>query len=411
MLLTESRSAALQWWDHERNDEAALRTATVRANRVRHWICPDCGLRFEAKVQHMTKQPECPDCSARRKVNWEEEYARLKVTPVADVPDLSMAWADEDDPRTVMVAEGRLRRFRCANGHAPRVAPYTYLRSGCQFCRSGSSEPGKRWLADTLPEIAAQWHPDRNGKHTPDNVVWDSKRTVWWRADCCGHEWQESIRDRDKYTRTRCSACRTILGSLAWHDPGLAAEWSATNPISVWQVRPYAATDFTPEWVCATKPEHVWRAPLATRSNGAECPDCRESGKSRVELAHHAAAVKLFTRAHSGVSVRDKGFTSRRSWTVDISCVAVGGRRVAIEYDGAYWHRAPAKVLVDERKSLDLLAAGFAVVRLREDDLPSLGIDHPLYREVRVYSTAPRAAAIMAEVHEWASSLPSLSTP
>jgi hypothetical protein len=51
-----------------------------------------------------------------------------------------------------------------------------------------------------------------------------------------------------------------------------------------------------------------------------------------------------------------------------------------IEYDGAYWHSAPAKVLVDARKSVDLLAAGHLVVRLREDALPSLYIADPRYR-------------------------------
>lgn len=45
--------------------------------------------------------------------------------------------------------------------------------------------------------------------------------------------------------------------------------------------------------------------------------------------------------------------------------------------DGAYWHAAPAKVLVDERKSQDLLAGGYMVVRLPENDLPLLAIGHP----------------------------------
>lgn len=46
--------------------------------------------------------------------------------------------------------------------------------------------------------------------------------------------------------------------------------------------------------------------------------------------------------------------------------------------------------MVDTAKNVDLLAAGYLVVRLREDDLPSLSIGHPHYREVRVYSAAPR---------------------
>ena len=45
--------------------------------------------------------------------------------------------------------------------------------------------------------------------------------------------------------------------------------------------------------------------------------------------------------------------------------------------------------MTDVRKTADLLAAGNFVVRLREDDLPPLGISHASYREVRVYSTSP----------------------
>jgi hypothetical protein len=74
---------------------------------------------------------------------------------------------------------------------------------------------------------------------------------------------------------------------------------------------------------------------------------------------------------------------------------------VVIEYDGAYWHRADSKLLVDTSKSHDLLAAGYYVARLREDDLPAVGIDHPRYREFRVYATAPRPSEVMEAICGW----------
>ncbi|WP_237723838.1 MULTISPECIES: hypothetical protein [unclassified Rhodococcus (in: high G+C Gram-positive bacteria)] len=73
--------------------------------------------------------------------------------------------------------------------------------------------------------------------------------------------------------------------------------------------------------------------------------------------------------------------------------------------DCPYWHCAPAKVLVDEHKSRDLLAAGFSVVRLREDNLPALDIDHPYYQEVRVHSTVARRGPVMADIHDWITDL------
>jgi len=405
-LLIDSDSPAMAWWDHERNEAATLQTVTVRAVRECHWVCPECGARFVSKVNDMAGGPSCPDCSARRSEQWTQEYARWKTTSVAQVPELAAAWAGEEDPTTVMVVGGwHSSRFRCSQGHYPRIAPLRFLQAGCPHCRGAQTAENKRWLADTLPEIAAQWHPDRNGKLTPSTVVWDSKRTAWWRADCCGHEWQEPIRDRDKYARLRCPACRTILGSLAWQDPGLAAEWSPVNPVSPWHLRPYAWTEFLPHWICATDPAHVWQAPLSTRSNGGECPECRKAGKSRIELSHHEAAVEIFGGARSGVTVRDKAFSTRRSWTTDI-IVNINDRMLVIEYDGGYWHRAPAKILVDERKSRDLLAAGHLVVRLREHGLPSLGLDHPLFREIIVHATAPRPHAVMDEIRTWVAGLP-----
>lgn len=69
--------------------------------------------------------------------------------------------------------------------------------------------------------------------------------------------------------------------------------------------------------------------------------------------------------------MRHEVFTTRSSWTTDIS-VSVNGDTLMIEYDGVYWHSVAAKVLAGERKSLDPLAAGCFVVRLWEDDLPSV---------------------------------------
>ncbi|WP_424348541.1 hypothetical protein [Kocuria sp. CH-021] len=151
-------------------------------------------------------------------------------------------------------------------------------------------------------------------------------------------------------------------------------------------------------------PAHVWQATLDSRSKGAECPECKQAGKSRVELDHHAAAEAAFGAARSGAVLRHEAFTTRKSWTADISAT-VAGTTVVIEYDGAYWHRAEAKTLTDRSKSTDLLAAGYALVRLREDELQPLGIDHPRYLEIPVYSKATRPREVMAEIGRWLAEL------
>jgi hypothetical protein len=394
-LLCDSENDALQWWDYEANDDASFKTVTLRAQRVCHWVCPEHGHKFTAAVLEITRLPDCPQCRQRRR----EEYERYRETPVSAVAELLAAWDDEDEASAVMVASGALRRFACSEGHHPRVSPYTYLSAGCPACRSNATrQRGEATLRQTLPEIADQWHPALNGsKWNPDTVGHDSKRTVWWRAECCGHEWKAPIKDRDKYRRLRCPCCETILGSLAWVDPGLAAEWSLENPLSAWHIRPTASTPFTPKWVCSVNTEHCWEASLPSRSAGAECPECRKTGKSKVELDHFTECKKVFTGVRSGASLRDPVFATRKSWTVDI-LAKHGDRKVAIEYDGFYWHSPAAKVEVDHRKSLDLLAAGYTVVRLREDDLPGLGIENEQYLEIQVFSRASRPSHIILQI-------------
>ena len=314
VLLKNSDSKALRWWDHQRNITSDFDTTTVNATRTCHWICPDCGTCFQEKVSEMTRSADCPDCAARRRQGWAAEYERWKRTPVSEVAELLAAWADDADPRQVMVAGGfELRRFRCRNGHHPRVSPLTFMDNGCPSCTAQATAKKPLHLADVDPEVSSQWHPTLNGKLDPHNVVSDSKRVIWWHADCCGYEWQERVRDRNKYQRWLCPQCRTILDSLAWHDPGLAAEWNPTNPTSPWKVRPTASTSFLPEWICSVDVTHVWQAPLASRSSGAECPECRQVGKSRIELDYHTAATELFGQARSGILLRDNAFTFAQS--------------------------------------------------------------------------------------------------
>lgn len=82
----------------------------------------------------------------------------------------------------------------------------------------------------------------------------------------------------------------------------------------------------------------------------------------------------------------------RKQWRVDITAALPDGRKVAIEYDGSYWHAG--KVDKDTEKSLDLLQAGFLVARLREDPLPSLPISDERYAEFVVYATAPQQTTL-----------------
>lgn len=249
------------------------------------------------------------------------------------------------------------------------------------------------------PELVEQWHPTLNAPLQVADISPISKRRIHWRDPICGHEWIATPAEREKRERLRCPECRTILDSLAWHFPDLAAEWSDDNPLTAWHVRPSGSLPFVPEWVCPNDPSHRWRIGANVRVHGSTCPQCREKGKSMVELRCFEAMRDAFGEAFSGLAMRSDAFTRRPVWVPDVTVKLDSGRTLLVEYDGSYWHAG--KVDVDLDKTRDLLAAGALVVRLREAPLPSLGLDSHDYLEVTVSSTSPDPEEAVVVIRAW----------
>lgn len=399
-LFKDSDSAAVSWWNHDANPEKLWATATPRSRSDAQWICPACDHGFTDAIQDMARRPVCPQCAEMAAFVRMVERSVLATKTVFDVPELLVAWADEVDPRNVPAAgDWTARSFVCAEGHRARLSPETYFDDGCPSCRGNATRDARMLEGPMLDtEFASQWHSEFNTVNIA-KVGDNSKRRVWWRDPECGHEWEAQPRERHKRPRWRCPTCQTRLGSLAWFYPDLAAEWAPSNPASAWHVMPTGRTAFLPTWICPTDATHMWQATVASRVSGATCPECRVSGKSAVELSYRDAAIAVFGAASSGLTIRDQRFQRRLTWTIDIG-IEVDGRPVAVEYDGSYWHRD--KVALDTDKTHDLLAAGYLVVRLREDPLPPLNVGDSRYLELVTYASASDPGAAMLQIRQWA---------
>ena len=402
-LLCDSGASCVAWWDHDKNSEEDFRTTKAKGRGIFWWKCPECGYSFQAPVFEMSRWCKCPMCYERRHKEWEAEYERLRITPVSEIPELLEAWDDEHDPSSATVATWRQYRFKCPNGHHPRVTPYTFMMNGCPSCKAAltrkANETAAVYLKHTSPELTLEWNSERNGsKISPDNVKITSTRNVWWKCLKCGHEWQRPVYQRDRSYGQACPKCGKVLNSFAWQYPGIAAEWSPNNPVSPWNIYPGASNlTFVPEWVCKNDSTHVWRAGIASRIRGGECPECRDYSRSRIALKYHEALKKLFGNARAEVPLFNESF-SHNPWTVD-TIFSVGNQAVVVEYDGEYWHAD--KLDVDKRKSEDLLDAGYLVIRLRENDLPSLNLNQQGYTELRVDSQKPNVKDIGEAIAEW----------
>src|SRR5262249_17330451 len=99
------------------------------------------------------------------------------------------------------------------------------------------SESGqmKAPLSQTHPDLAAQWHPTKNGELTPDMVSAGSGKNVWWKCpNGPDHEWQIKVQSRTR-EGSGCPCCDgvkvSITNSLASLFPQLASQWHPTKNV------------------------------------------------------------------------------------------------------------------------------------------------------------------------------------
>ena len=98
----------------------------------------------------------------------------------------------------------------------------------------------KKSLADEYPDLAAEWHPTKNGDLTPQMVTPGSNKKVWWLGKC-GHEWEALINNRSNGNGCPVCAGKQVLvgyNDLATVNPSLAAEWHPTKngELTPWMV-------------------------------------------------------------------------------------------------------------------------------------------------------------------------------
>ena len=158
---------------------------------------------------------------------------------------------------------------------------------------SAVPKPGES-LADLFPEVAAQWHPTKNGDRLSGDVKPKSSRKVWWSCPAApDHEWEATVASRSSGRGCPfCAPFNTLPSStnnFADHGPSEAvAEWDdAANG----DLRPQDVTLHSHQsvwWKCDVGGDHLWLAVVGSRARGSGCPFCRGlRGSSTNNLRDH----------------------------------------------------------------------------------------------------------------------------
>ena len=244
------------------------------------------------------------------------------------------------------------------------------------FCGGCGKKDGsfKRFLTKDnslefkYPDLAKEWHPTKNGKLKPKDVIAAGNKKYWWKCPKgFDHEYQQSIYDKaiTKRSKSGCPFCAFKIlcktNSLAYMYPEVAAQWHPTKNGKLTPNKVVAhAQKIKPWWKC--KKNHEWKALVSSRTvNGTGCKKCTGVGISYMEIRIYSELIKIF---------------SDIKWSYKISgyqCdLFIPQLKLGIEVDGVYWHKVQKRIDFDKKKNLFFKKRGIKLIRVRENGLPLL---------------------------------------
>lgn len=189
-------------WHPTKNGTLKPEHVTKASHKKVWWKCFK-GHEWEAVIASRAKGVGCPFCSGRRAIPGETDLATI-------YPDLASEWhpvKNGELPTQVSKGSNKKVWWQCAEGHVWKAKPNSRTKGyGCPFCSGRRAISGKTDLATIHPELAAEWHPTKNGELTPNQVTKASGKKVWWKCAQCGNEWQDTVAHRS--SGRGCSQCK-----------------------------------------------------------------------------------------------------------------------------------------------------------------------------------------------------------
>lgn len=343
-------------WNWDKNNELGLnpKKLTCGNDKKAWWICSE-GHEWEATVYNRSNGRNCPYCSNKKILIGYNDLATTN-------PELVKEWNNIKNgdltPQDVSHGSNKKVWWICDKGHEWEAAISSRSKShGCPYCAGRKAIVGHNDLATTHPEIAKQWHPTNNGDLTPQDVMSDSHKKVWW---ICkeGHEWEATVKDRNRsYGCPVCSNRRVLVGynDLATTNPELAKEWHYTKNGILAPQDVVSGSHEKVWWKC--RKGHEWEAVVSSRSNGCGCPYCyQEKQTSFAEQAIYFYCKKVTVAIN-----RYEKFGKGKEIDIYLPEYKVG-----IEYNGMYWHKNINKK--DKDKVGYFAREGIRIITIKEGD-------------------------------------------
>ena len=258
-------------WNLKRNGGLSANGVTGGSRKTVWWFCAR-GHEWKATVAARSRGGGCPYCSNKRVLAGHNDLSVRN-------PKLAAQWNYEKNgtllPEMVVCGSHRKVWWICKNNHQWQASIVSRMKgNGCPYCAGKTLLPGQNDLKTVNPQLAMQWHAEKNGGLTPEMVLHGSHRKVWWQC-ARGHEWQAVVKSRGAGMGCPyCSNRKTLAGynDLQTTEPLLAEQW---HPNRNGDLHPSDVTRGTNRkvwWQCSRG--HEWEASVASRASGVGCPCC-----------------------------------------------------------------------------------------------------------------------------------------
>ncbi|WP_104088703.1 MULTISPECIES: zinc-ribbon domain-containing protein [unclassified Cryobacterium] len=177
-----------------RNFPMTPETVVAGAARKFWWIC-SLGHEWETTGNsRASMNTGCPTCAGQRTLAGFNDLATTR-------PDIASEWHPTKNagrtPKTITVSNGTKAWWLGTCGHEWEavIASRTGQGVGCSICSGHRVLAGFNDLVTQRPDVAASWHPSKNGAVHASHVSQYSNSICWWQCEL-GHEWESTVSNR-----------------------------------------------------------------------------------------------------------------------------------------------------------------------------------------------------------------------
>jgi hypothetical protein len=269
--LAERHPDVAKEWYQRKNGRELPENVKYSSIKSACWQCSKCKQLWEERISARTLgKTGCPNCYKSPVKKRKRTLTDNGTKTPADFPISSTHKACWKCPVELShkYRKSIYARIKCIEQNQSR---------DCPLCLK-NARPPKRSLMLTDPELAAEWHPTKNGAKTPRDFTIASAHKAWWKCPVDpSHSYERSISWRSRCIKrgqnSGCSLCLQKLKSLAVRFPEVAKLWHPTlngnTPDNVWPSSSEKAF-----WLCEEDPTHSWEKEIYLVSRGARCPSC-----------------------------------------------------------------------------------------------------------------------------------------